>query len=297
MPSLTLLPPCACQNNVPLSLYSTFGIGGPARWLVHIHRKEEAAQLLRWAYETGTRYVVIGKGSNVLFDDQGFPGLVLINRLHFLERQGDQFHVGSGMSFPRLGKLAAQQGLSGLEFAIGIPATVGGAIYMNAGASGQETYDTIVEVTYLSPDGVETIVDKTHLIAAYRTSPFQHRGGMIVSGTFALQPAEGVYQKQKTLLDYRIRTQPYGMKSIGCIFRNPSETSAGRLIEESGLKGLRQGGVCVSDRHANFIIHDTEQGSAQDVLQLIHKIKERVQELHGIILHEEIQYIPYDISC
>lgn len=296
MRSSILLPPCVCQENVPLSGYSTFGIGGPARWFMAITQVEQAIQLIKWAYETGTRYIILGKGSNILFDDRGFPGLVLLNRLESLEQQTNQLQVGSGLSFPRLGQITAKQGLAGLEFAVGIPATVGGAIYMNAGAGGQETYHKLIQVRYLTPQGNEEEWKKNDLIAGYRTSPFQHRGGMIIGATFLLEPKEGVAAKQKEGLEYRLRTQPYGLKSIGCIFRNPSQGNAGKLIESSGLKGLRYGGVSISELHANFIVNDTHQGSAQDVLALIRTIKQRVQEQMGVLLQEEIQFIPYDIS-
>ncbi len=273
-----------------LSEVSTFGIGGPARFFAEATTIEAIQQMLREAQDLPL--FILGKGSNALFDDRGFNGLVILNKITHCKQISNTFCVGSGLSFPRLGTMAAKQNYTGLEFAAGIPATVGGAIYMNAGANGQETGDCLTQVRFVNRTGELQTFQKQELEFSYRTSSFQKMRGAIVEGTFTLQPSTSAKADQRKIIDYRLETQPYGMKSAGCIFRNPGP-AAGQLIEQAGLKGLRVGGVSVSQMHANFIVND-EKGSAQDVLTLIEQVKERVYHEKGIQLEEEIRYIPYN---
>lgn len=250
--------------------------------------------MLVYANSVSMPTLIIGKGSNCLFDDRGFNGLAILNRIDYLEQNGKgQYQAGSGYSFARLGGITAKQGWSGLEFASGIPATVGGAIYMNAGANGQETCVKLVEVGYINPVGELVRFKREDLIFGYRFSSFQGKGGAIVDAVFQLTPSEAAKQAQKELLGYRLKTQPYGEKSAGCAFRNPPELSAGKLIEECGLKQALIGGALVSGLHANFIVN-TGGASAQDVLDLMKSIKECVYSEKGILLEEEIRHIRYE---
>ncbi len=279
------------KKNKLLADLSTFGIGGPARYFSRASTIEELAAMLAEAYDAKIPVLILGKGSNSLFDDKGFDGLVILNRIEHLKEEGRCITVGSGYSFPRLGAKTARAGLGGLEFAAGIPASVGGAIYMNAGASGKETADCLVAVGYLSEKGEYRRFSKNELTFGYRTSQFQTMGGAIVEGVFELTHAPLAKEWQNEIIEYRLKTQPYKMKSAGCVFRNPKGESAGRVIEECGLKGLRVGGVCVSQLHANFIVND-QNGCAADVLELIETIKRHVLEEKGISLEVEIRYIP-----
>lgn len=290
MQSCTHSLPFPCQSQVMLSDYSTFAIGGPAKFFTTVYEADQMVQIIQYAHKTSLNWLVIGKGSNILFDDQGFEGLVILNKIEGIRQSNGQFEVGSGFSFPRLGTLSAKQGYHGLEFAAGIPATVGGAIYMNAGAQGQETFDRLIAVDYLAPNGIRHTLKKQDLFSGYRKSCFQDWGGVVLGAQFSLEPQPEVYAQQKQILDYRLKTQPYGQKSIGCIFRNPEGQSAGKIIEELGLKGLRVGGVQVSTKHANFIVNENS-GTSRDVCALITEIKKCVFEKTGILLHEEIQYI------
>ncbi len=282
------------QRNKDLKSFSTFGIGGPARYFSEAKTKEQMQQMLCFAYEKQLPVHILGKGSNSLFDDRGFNGLVILNRIDFLKQQGPLFSVGAGYSFARLGGVTARGGWSGLEFASGIPATVGGAIFMNAGANGKQTVDTLEEVEFVTEKGEAFRFKKETLHFGYRTSSFQKQQGAIVEALFRLTPSERAKSDQKEILDYRLHTQPYGEKSAGCAFRNPQDDSAGRLIEALGLKGLYVGGARISTKHANFIVNEGE-ASARDVLDLIDQIKERIYRESGIVLEEEIRYIPYDI--
>lgn len=278
-----------------LSECSTFGIGGPARYFAEAVDAKGMRDMLAYAYRSGLPVHILGKGSNTLFDDKGFNGLVILNRIDFLEQRENLLTVGSGYSFARLGSLTSRGGWTGLEFASGIPATVGGAVYMNAGANGKETADVLKEVGYVTEKGESIRFQKEDLEFGYRHSTFQKWRGAIVDAVFYLAPSEIAKMQQREILDYRLKTQPYGNKSAGCAFRNPKGDSAGRLIDEIGLKGARIGGAAISSMHANFIVN-AGNAKAAEVLALIETIKEKIYREKGIVLEEEIRYIPYDIQ-
>ncbi len=287
-------PPFAHQMGKRLSNYSTFGIGGPARYFAEAVTIQAMQEMLSFAHQKKLPLLIIGKGSNSLFDDRGFNGLAILNRIDYLKDEGEGlFRAGAGYSFARLGGLTARQGWSGMEFASGIPATVGGAIYMNAGANGKETFDTLVEVKYVTENGELQSLKRGDLTFSYRTSLFQQKKGAIVEGCFQLHPSTVAKQSQKEILNYRLKTQPYGEKSAGCAFRNPQAAPAGKLIEECGLKGLSVGGAKVSTLHANFIVN-SGGATAQEVQKLMELIKEKVYREKGILLEEEIRCLPYE---
>jgi UDP-N-acetylmuramate dehydrogenase len=283
------------QRDKPLSSLSTFGIGGPARFFTEVTEIEQMADVLRTAHARSLRVLVIGKGSNTLFDDRGFDGLVILNKITFCEQNEALVKVGAGYSFSLLGVQTARRGWSGLEFASGIPASVGGAVYMNAGANGAETCDALKSVTVFSEKGELKTYAKEELCFSYRFSSFQERKEAIVAATFELKPLDSARKKQLEIVEYRLRTQPYGDKSAGCVFRNPDGFSAGALIDGSGLKGTSVGGAKVSELHANFIINK-EGARAEDVLKLAALIQQRVKELKGIELEREIRCIPYQLE-
>lgn len=286
------LPPF--QANRPLKEVTTFGIGGPARLFVEVSSVEELQEVLCFCHKESLPYFMLGKGSNILFDDRGFDGLVIHNKISYLNIQGREVDVGAGYSFAMLGFKTAKQGLSGLEFASGIPASVGGAIYMNAGAGGHETKDFLSEVTFVDAEGNITIFSKENLDFRYRYSSFQKKKGAIVSAKFCLVNSEEARKKQLSIVEYRTKTQPYGELSAGCVFKNPMSASAGALIEQSGLKGLCVGDAEVSSKHANFIVN-RKDASARDVLLLAKQVQERVKERTGIELEMEVRCIPYQI--
>lgn len=285
--------PFPFKKEILLSEMSSFGIGGPARFFACASTLEQMQQMLLYCDQVSMPFFVLGKGSNSLFDDRGFDGLVIHNRIDYAKQKENTFIVGGGYSFARLGGQTARLGLSGLEFASGIPATVGGAIYMNAGANGGQTADSLTQVIFIDAKGEVICYKKEELSFDYRFSSFQKLRGAIVEGTFSLNPKITAKEDQKKILDYRLKTQPYKDKSAGCIFRNPDGClSAGRLIDECGLKGASCGEAAVSTMHANFIVNK-QSAKASDVLGLIEKIKERVYLEKGIHLEEEIRYIPY----
>ena len=276
--------PLTYQKHRFLSEFSTFGIGGAIRDFVEVNTIEEMEEAMKFP---GPK-LVVGKGSNCLFHDEGFAGLVILNKIDFCKWEDHEVTVGSGYSFSLLGVQTARRGLSGLEFASGIPATVGGAVFMNAGAAGRETADALKAVLYLDQNRRE--YRREELSFGYRKSPFQEMDGVILGATFALKPLEGARDSQLQIISHRMKTQPLKEKSIGCIFRNPSPLSAGALIERCGLKGVHVGEAKVSEIHANFIVNEAS-ASADDVKRLIRLVQERVFEQTGVPLEPEIRMI------
>lgn len=269
------------------------GVGGTAKYFLEVTTTEELQQIVKESEASGLYYMVLGKGSNTLFDDRGFDGLVVLNKIDFFEEMSPGvFHVGAGYSFSRLGAQTARKGWSGLEFASGIPGSVGGAVFMNAGANGKEICETIVSVDYIDKTGSLQVLSKEEIVFRYRYSSFHEKKGAIVGATFLLSPSSEARKKQVEIVDYRIKTQPYGEKSSGCIFRNPESGSAGFLIEKSGLKGSNIGGAEVSPMHANFIVNK-EGASTQDIVKLISLIKKQVKIKMNIDLQDEVRVIPF----
>lgn len=275
------------QKSRFLSEFSTFGIGGPINSFVEVSTVEEMEE----AFCLKMPKIVIGKGSNCLFDDKGFDGLVILNKIDFCTWSELEVTAGSGYPFSLLGVQTARKGLSGLEFASGIPATVGGAVFMNAGANGGDTCSCLKSVLYF--DGsVRREFLREELTFGYRISPFQKMNGVILSATFQLKPLPEARKAQLQIVDYRMKTQPLKEKSIGCIFRNPPNQSAGALIDRCGLKGTLVGGAKISEIHANFMINHAG-ASAEDVKRLIRLVQEKVLEQTGVWLEPEIRMIAH----
>ena len=270
---------------------TTFGIGGPAKYFVEAQTIPQLQEILSYCYAKHLRYMVLGKGSNILFPDAGFNGLVILNKIHFCDQEEGVFNVGAGYSFSLLGSQTARKGWAGLEFASGIPGSVGGAVYMNAGANGGETFQYLTEVTYINEKGKLEVLPKGKLQWGYRTSSFQTLKGAIAAAKFHLITSTEARQRQLKIIDYRTKTQPYGDMSAGCIFRNAPHASAGALIEQSGLKGFSIGGAEVSTLHANFIVN-RKDATAQDVIHLAAHVKKVVLEKTGHDLEMEIRVIP-----
>lgn len=278
------------QEGRPLKDLTTFGIGGPAKYFVEATSIDQLSEIICYCCEKNLRYLVLGKGSNILFSDEGYNGVVILNKVHFCEEEKGIFNVGAGYSFSLLGSQTARKGWAGLEFASGIPGSVGGAVYMNAGANGGETFQYLTEVTYINEKGKIEILPKGKLQWGYRMSSFQTLKGAIAAARFHLIPSTEARARQLKIIDYRTKTQPYGDMSAGCVFRNSTHATAGALIEESGLKGFSIGGAEVSLLHANFIVNRND-AKAQDVLDLAAHVKKVVHEKTGCDLEMEIRVI------
>lgn len=278
-----------------LKSYNTFGIGGEAKQFITIQTIGQMGEIRRYINEKKIPFWVMGKGSNVLFDDRGFDGLIILNKIDFIEFEEGNLHVGAGTSFSLLGAKMARKGWGGLEFASGIPGSVGGAIYMNAGANQMETCDHLSAVGFIDQEGHFQEKNKEELTFGYRSSSFQGSGAIIVSGRFKLVKKEEAREKQLKIIEYRTATQPYVEKSAGCIFRNPEGDKAGALIEACGLKGKKVGGAEVSTLHGNFIIN-TGSATADDVMTLSRLIQQTIREETGKSLEMEVRRVPYRLE-
>ncbi len=281
------------KEQVPLSKYTTFGIGGPARYVAEPQDLEELREALLFAEEEGLPYLILGGGSNVLFPDEGFQGVVIrLARMNQVELKGNILEAEAGTTLKRLISVARDAGLSGLEPFIGIPGELGGAIVMNAGLKGHEIGDRLVSVTLLTFDGYVEELPPQELGLAYRKSRVRDMG-IIIKARLQLTPGDPSHidQEIERYLQHRKDTQPYGQKSAGCVFKNPAlEVSAGKLLDDAGLKGYRQGDAMYSEKHANFIVN-LNQARARDVLALMELGKQRVREMFGYELEEEIVVI------
>lgn len=280
------------QKDKPLHNYSTFGIGGPAKFFASVSSQDQLQEALFFAKKENLPFFILGKGSNILFDDKGYNGLVIHNQIQWSTIENTQVTASSGYSFSLLGVQTARKGLTGLEFAAGIPGSVGGAVFMNAGANQKETKDMLAWVDYLSIDGTFSRWHRQDLFFTYRTSSFQKMKGVIISASFTLQKDPMSRKSQIEMIQKRKATQPLKEKSAGCVFRNPQNSSAGMLIEKSGLKGDMIGGAQISSHHANFVINKGN-ATAKDVLDLVRYAQEAVKKKMGIALEKEIRYLPY----
>ncbi|MGC6482946.1 MAG: UDP-N-acetylmuramate dehydrogenase [Synechococcus sp.] len=295
--------PSLLHQQVPLATYTTWRVGGPAEWLAEPTNAEQLATLMAWAQQRQMPWRVIGAGSNLLISDAGLPGLTLcLRKLQgiTLDATTGMVEARAGEPIPTLARQAARAGLHGLEWAIGIPGTVGGAAVMNAGAQGRCTADCLVSVDVIDPNaqggaGAVHSLSNDELAFDYRHSVLQHTELMVVSARFQLEPGhdpKDVSRMTSKNLNHRTSTQPYQWPSCGSVFRNPEPHKAGQLIEALGLKGRRVGGAEVSPIHANFIVN-TGEATATDILQLIALVQHAVQRDHGITLQPEVKRLGF----
>ena len=282
----------------PMSRHTTFGIGGPADALLTVRTDQQLRDLVRWAQDRGLPFMILGAGSNLLVRDGGIRGLAvkLANGFESV-RQGSEplpngwvgIIAGAGVLVRKLGKYALDHGLGGLNFVLGIPGTVGGALRMNAGAWGSSMADTTSSISFLNQHGDIVTMGKERLRFSYRGLDVEE-GSIILRGEFRLERSdlEGLRQEALNMQRKRRSTQPLSLPSAGSIFRNPSaDVSAGELIDKAGLKGLRKGGAEVSTRHANFIVNKGD-ARASDVVALMEHIQDVVFDRFAVSLEPEV---------
>jgi UDP-N-acetylmuramate dehydrogenase len=284
----------------PMCRHTTFRIGGPVDALITVETEQEIKDLVVWARERGHPIMILGAGSNLLVRDQGVRGLVLrlahdFEAIHLVRRANDGsaiIRAGAGALVRRLGKYALDQGLAGLNFALGIPGSVGGALRMNAGAWGSCMADSTNSIRVLTRYGDIASVSRDRLRFSYRGLDLE-KSTIILSGRFKLKQADRkVLLKEAIRMQKRRRlSQPLSLPSAGSVFRNPpGQKAAGELIDRAGLKGLRVGEAEVSTRHANFIVNKGH-ARASDVLDLIRQIQETVFEWSGVNLEPEVTIV------
>jgi UDP-N-acetylmuramate dehydrogenase len=285
------------SRDEPLARFTTMRVGGPADLFATVHNAFELRALVRYARSRGLPHLVIGRGSDLVISDRGVRGLVIQVRAEGSRVDDDRYVAEAGVAMARAATETQRAGLSGLEFGLAIPGTVGGAVWANAGAHDADVAGILESARLLGADGTETVCPVDDLALGYRDSRLKHPAPgepaeVVVEATFRLTPAEP--ETIKARLDeirrWRQAHQPLGLPSAGSVFRNPEGDSAGRLIEAAGLKGTRIGGAVVSEKHANFIVND-RKGTAADVRRLAERVRAAVGERYGVELDFEVTFI------
>lgn len=286
------LPRLRLLREEPLAAHTSFRIGGPAEVMAFPSSLAELQALLRLSAQEGIRVRLLGAGTNILAPDGGVRGLVIVTSGALIGlSMPDAAHIEamSGVTMARLACFARDNGLTGLEFAHGIPGTVGGGVYMNAGAYGGEIRAVCRWSQEMLPDGTLVRREGVSQGFGYRTSVFQHTDGVIVRACFALQPGDPgiIRETMRELMTRRTASQPLDLPSAGSAFKRPQGGYAAALIESAGLKGLTVGGAQVSEKHAGFVVN-RGGATAADVLELLRQVQQRVLEHSGIRLEPEI---------
>ena len=283
------------SEDEPLASRTSFGIGGPADFLVEMGRPTAIEEVIGGAVERGIPYLLLGAGTNLLIADAGVEGLVVrvVNRDH--EVDGRKVRAAAGLKMMRLARIVADAGLRGFEFAIGVPGTVGGAVYQNAGCWGKELREVLVEVDGFMPGGGAVTWKPADLKFGYRTSALRDgklKGGLVVAATIQLERGDGEEAKalMAKLTRERSETQPIKTKNCGSVFKNPPGDSAGRLVQAAGLKGAREGNAIISPLHGNFIVNEGG-ATAVDVKRLIERVQVEVRRRFNIELETEVEMV------
>ena len=275
----------------PMAKHTSFRIGGPADVLAQPGNEAELAELLKRAAHHAVPVTLVGNGSNLLVRDKGIRGLVikLSNLFSSITVESNVLTFGSGISLAMASKKAASLSLSGLEFAVGIPGTIGGAVYMNAGAYDGEMAKVVTSVQVMDRQGQSSQLKADELDFSYRHTALQNSGLIVTSVTVSLQPgeAESIKAKMDDFSQRRIAKQPLELPSAGSMFKRPVGYFAGTLIEQTGLKGYTVGGAQVSTKHAGFVVN-VGGATAKDVLQLIRDVQDRVLAAQGVQLEPEV---------
>ena len=288
------LPDLEVLQDEPMSRHTTFRIGGPAKRMAFPSSREQLVLLMSFAKDYGANPLVIGNGSNLLVPDEGLDRLVIDTsaNLNRVERgSGNTVLADAGATLARTADLACKSGLTGLEFAHGIPGTLGGGVVMNAGAYGGELKDVVTEVTALYPDGVK-VLTPAELDFSYRHSVFSTGEGIVLGAKVKLESGDpdAIKAKMDDLMARRKASQPLELPSAGSTFKRPTGYYAGPLIEGCGLKGCRVGGAEVSSKHAGFVVN-VGGATCADVLALIEKVQKTVYDAHGVMLEPEVKII------
>lgn len=281
-------------ENEPLSKHTSFKIGGPARYFASVDSVDKLSILIKFLNSSKISYFILGNGSNILMPDNGYNGVVvkLSGEFENLNVSENTIEIGAAATLKKLTLAAKENSFTGLEFAYGIPGSVGGAVYMNAGAYGGEIKDVLSEVSAMDKEGNVKIFSLEESELSYRSSLFQKNNMVILSAKFSLEKGDlkEITDKMNTLLEKRKSKQPLEYPSAGSTFKRPEGYFAAALIEECGLKGECVGGAEVSVKHSGFIINK-KGATAKDVLSLIRRVKDVVYEKKGVVLEPEIKII------
>jgi UDP-N-acetylmuramate dehydrogenase len=284
------------RRGAPIAPYTTFGIGGPADVVAEVYTEKALQEVVREAIASRTRWLLIGGGSNLLVSDAGFRGVVIVNKIEHLIIRGTHIIAGAGCDFGEAVEAAREHALSGLEFAIDIPGTVGGAVRGNAGAFGRSVGDVLTRIRLLEGTELRDRIP-AELGFAYRHSNLKENTNIVVEAEFALTPGDRA-EMDRIMGQHaaqRARRQEKGLHTAGCFFKNPvlpdgSKIAAGQLLEAAGAKEIRDGGAGVHAFHANYIVN-RGGATAREVLRVAREMKRRVREANGIALEEEVMVV------
>ena len=281
----------------PMARHTMYRIGGPARFYVQVASVGALMRVVEVCERNGMPWIVVGRGSNLLVADEGFPGVIITLGRDFrtcrFDESTNRFYVGAGVPLSSVVQEAFRHSLAGFEFAVGTPGTIGGALRMNAGSRDEWIGERVVSVTTFSAQAGLIRRAGSEVLWDYRSSSFD-AGDIIVECELSVEPADPFYirGKMEASLTRRKQTQPLRDPTCGSVFKNPEGHSAGALIEEAGLKGMRQGGAQVSEVHANFIVN-TGSATACDVKELIERVQAKVRDAYGIDLQPEVRFIGF----
>lgn len=272
----------------------TFRVGGPAACFLTPSTKEQIREILHICQEEKTPYFILGNGSNLLVSDQGFDGVVLqvYKNMNQMAVEGEHLRVQAGALLSATARKALEAGLTGMEFAAGIPGTMGGAAVMNAGAYGGEMKDILESVTVLTPEGEQKELKNEELQLGYRTSVVKEKGYIVLEAVLSLKKGdpEAIKSRMDELKEQRVTKQPLEYPSAGSTFKRPEGYFAGKLIQDSGLKGFTVGGAQVSEKHSGFVINKGN-ATAADVMELIRQVTAKVKEDTGVTMEPEVKQI------
>lgn len=281
-------------TNEPMSKYTSFKIGGPAECLIKIQTAEELKKILRFSKENNIQLTIIGNGSNILISDEGIKGIVLKIEIDTFEIDSQSAYIkaGSGVKLGWIAQKCLKQELAGLEFASGIPGTVGGAIRMNAGAHGKEMKDIVTTITFMNRDGEIYKIQNEEAQFEYRKSLFTNKDYIILEVEIQLEKgnAEEIQSKMTEYATYRKEKQPIEYPSAGSTFKRGTDFITAKLIDDCGLKGYQIGDAQISEKHAGFIINKGN-ATAEDVIKLMEYTKEQIYNKFGKIIEAEIEII------
>ncbi len=290
---MTEFPEIEIKQDEPLMHYTYTHTGGPADWLAFPKNVEEVQTLVAYANDHQLPLTVLGNASNLIVRDGGIEGLTLIlTRMNEISVTGNRVIAQAGAAYIETTIAARDHSLTGLEFAAGIPGSIGGAIFMNAGAYGGETKEVVESATVLLPDGTVKRLTNEELDFGYRHSSVQDNHGVVLDATFSLQTGDHdeIAAKMDELNARRAAKQPLDLPSCGSVFKRPTGYFAGKLIHDAGLQGYTAGGAQVSTKHAGFIVN-IDHGTANDYVAVIHHVQQTVKEKFGVSLQTEVRII------
>ncbi len=280
----------------PLAPHTTMRVGGPADLFAEARNLFELRGIVRYARSRDLPLFLVGRGSDLVVSDAGMAGLVVLVRAVGHRLDGIRLVAEAGLPMAKAATVTREAGLTGLEYGLAIPGTVGGAVWANAGAHGSDTRAILVEARVITADGSEAALGPDELGMAYRETRLKHgpagRPEVVVAATFALQPADpgSITARLDDIRRWRQAHQPIGQRSAGSVFRNPEGDSAGRIIDGLGLKGRQVGGAMVSPKHANFIVN-VGTATAADIRTLAAQVRDTVRRERGISLHYEVEFV------